>query len=365
MTAGFSLVRTLAAAGLAALALAGCRGDRPAPPPPPPPAPPAAGRLEVRLEVPPVPGWNEQDTVVATVTNGTAAPVADAVLELYVQAPVRLLVDSSAAAVPAVEATAEGTRLTFPLGTLAPGGKAEVRQGFRTPPAPAPKPAAGAKGAPAPRTRGFTAMDTASRFLVRATVASRGGGPLAPPVQDTLRIRAGSEVAVGGCGSAGDAVVTRYGVGPVRVGMTETALRSACPEARDTTWTGEEGTKETGLVALPGGRRVLAVTGGGAVRRIVIDDPALKTPNGFGAGSAVAELRASFGRMCAGGSERRVAVWFPNAPGLSFALDSLATRGWPPARVSPDSIPDETKIAALWVRQGSDDCPARPGEGTR
>ncbi|HVG43724.1 MAG TPA: hypothetical protein VM890_03310, partial [Longimicrobium sp.] len=341
MTAGLPLVRTLAAAGLAALALAGCRGDRPAPPPPPPPAaPPAAGRLEVRLEVPPVPGWNEQDTLAATVTNGTAAPVADAVLELYVQAPVRLLVDSSAAAVPTVDATAEGTRLTFPLGTLAPGGKAEVRQGFRTPPAPAPKPAAGARGAPAPgTTRGFTAMDTVSRFLVRATVARRGGGPLAPPVQDTLRIRAGSEVAVGGCGNAGDVVVTRYGVGPVRVGMTEAALRSACPEARDTAWT-SEGTKETGLVVLPGGRPVLAVTGGGSVRRIVIDDPAVKTPNGFGAGSVVAELRASFGRMCAGASERRVAVWFPNAPGLSFGLDTAATRGWPPARVSPDSIPD-------------------------
>jgi hypothetical protein len=366
MTAGFPLMRTLAAVGIAALALAGCRGDRPAPPPPPPPAPPAAGSVAVALEVPQLPGWNDLDTLGATVTNGTAAPVADAVLELYVQAPVRLLVDSAASAVPGVEVTAEGTRLTFPLGTLAPGGKVTVRQGLRTPPAPVAPPAAGAKGAaPAPRTRGFTATlaDTSSRFLVRATV-SRAGTPLVPPVQDTLRIRAGSEVAVGGCGSTGDVVVTRYGVGPVRVGMTETALRSACPEARDTSWT-QEGTKETGLVALPGGRRVLAVTGGGAVRRIVIDDPAVKTPNGFGAGSAVAELRASYGRMCAGMGEGKVAVWFPNAPGVSFALDTTATKGWPPARVNPDSIPDETKIAALWVRQGSDDCPARPGEGTR
>jgi hypothetical protein len=101
------------------------------------------------------------------------------------------------------------------------------------------------------------------------------------------------------------------------------------------------------------------------VRRIVIDDPGLKTPNGFGVGAAVAELRATFGRMCTGAGEPWVAVWFPNAPGLSFALDTAATRGWPAARVHPDSIPDETKVAALWVRQGSDDCPARPGEGTR
>ncbi|SOD03121.1 hypothetical protein SAMN05216486_10829 [bacterium JGI 053] len=368
MTAGFTLVRRLAAAGLAALALAGCRGDKPAPPPPPPPAAPAAGSVAVTLEVPQLPGWNDLDTLGVTVTNGTAAPVADAVLELYVQAPVRLLVDSAAATVPGVEVTPEGTRLTFPLGTLVPGGKATVRQGLRTPPAPVAPPAAGAKGAaaPTPRTRGFTAAlaDTASRFLVRATVASKAGTPLVPPVQDTLRIRAGSEVAVGGCASGGDVVVTRYGIGPVRVGMTETALRSACPEARDTAWTAE-GTKETGLVVLPGGRRVLAVTGGGTVRRIVVDDPGFKTPNGFGAGSAVAELRASYGRMCAGMGEGKVAVWFPNAPGVSFGLDTTATKGWPPARVTPDSIPDDTKIAALWVRQGSDDCPARPGEGTR
>jgi hypothetical protein len=183
-------------------------------------------------------------------------------------------------------------------------------------------------------------------------------------VQDTLRIRAGSEVAVGGCGSASDAVVTRYGVGPVRVGMTAAALRSACPEARDTSWQ-QEGMKETGLVALPGGRRVVAVVAGGTVQRIVTVDPGLKTPTGLGVGAQVAELRASYGRMCAGVGEGQVAVWFPNAPGLSFGLDTAATRGWPAVRAQPDSIPDPTKIAALWVRQGSDDCPARPGEGTR
>jgi len=319
----------------------------------------------VKLEIPPLTGWNEQDSLGATVTNGTAAPVADAVLELYVQAPVRLLIDSAAATVPRVEATAEGTRVSFPLGPVAPGQTVEVRQGFRTPPAPARAPAAAgaAKGTPSSRTPGFTPADTLSRFVVRATVAARDGTPLVPPVQDTLRIRAGSEVAVGGCGSGGEASVTRYGVGPVRVGMTDAALRSACPEARDTAWT-SEGTKETGLVALPAGHRVLAVTSGGTVRRIEVDDPGLKTPTGFGVGAGVAELRASFGKMCAGRGDRGVAVWFPNAPGLSFALDTAATRGWPPARVHPDSIPDEVKVAALWVRQGSDDCPARPGEGT-
>lgn len=349
--------------GLAALALAGCRGDRGGPPAPPPAAPPQPGRVEITLELPPLPAWNEQDTLAVTVANHTAEAVHDAILELFVAAPVAVMVDSAAPNGPSGSVTAEGTRLEFPFGTLAPGQTSEVRQAVRTPPAPAPKPARGA--APAPGAGGFTATDTAGRFLVRATLVTRGGAPLATPVQDTLRIRAGSEVAVGGCGTANDVVVTRYGVGPVRVGMSEAALRSACPEARDTSWKAE-GAMEKGLVALPGGQRVVAVIDrGGLVQRIVIDQAGLKTANGFGVGAEVAELRASYGRMCAGRGEGQVAVWFPNAPGISFGLDTAATKGWGPARVHPDSVPDEVTVAALWVRQGSDDCPARPGEGTR
>ena len=91
----------------------------------------------------------------------------------------------------------------------------------------------------------------------------------------------------------------------------------------------------------------------------------MKTPAGAGVGATVAELRGRFGRMCAGRAERQVAVWFPNQPGLSFGLDTLATRGWTPAQADPDSVPDDVKVTSMWVRKGSDDCPARPGEGGR
>jgi hypothetical protein len=355
-------MRRMVAAGFAALALAACRGDRRGPPPAPPAAQ-TAGAIEVKLELPPLPAWNEDDTLAITVANHTAAPVADAVLELFVAAPVAMLIDSTLPSPPPASATREGTRISFPLGTLAPGQSAEVRQALRTPPAPPPAAARGVT-APAARAAGFTATDTSTRFLVRASLVTRGGSPLAPPVQDTLRIRAGSEVAVGGCGSASDVVVTRYGVGPVRVGMSETALRSACPEARDTAWKAE-GATEKGLIALPGGQRVLAVISRGSVQRIVIDRAGLRTANGFGVGAEVGELRAANGRMCAGAGEGQVAVWFPNAPGISFGLDTMATKAWPPERLQPDSVPDDVRVGAMWVRQGSDDCPARPGEGTR
>jgi hypothetical protein len=191
---------------------------------------------------------------------------------------------------------------------------------------------------------------------VRAWLTTRDGAPLGSWVQDTLRIIPGSEVVVGGCGNLGDVAVTRYGIGPVRIGMTLEELRSICPEARDTTWRGEEATPERGAVAAPGGRRVLAVLAGDTVQRIVVEQPGLRTAAGVGVGSTVGDLRARYGRMCAGASERRVAVWFPNAPGISFGLDTLATRGWNPARVQADSIADDVAVGSFWVRQGTDDC---------
>ncbi|HEX8242304.1 MAG TPA: hypothetical protein VF541_02365 [Longimicrobium sp.] len=343
----------------AALALAACRGD--ARPPPaarqqaPPPA--AAGRLELKLAVAPETGWNATEFIIVTINNGGAAAVPDARLNLFIQAPVVVLPDSAAAAPAPTAATgAAGTRLQFTLGTVPPGKLVEIRQRVRTPPAPVP-------AAPGqPRRAPGAKPDTATRFLVRAELARAHGELLALPAEDTLRIRAESAVVIGGCGNVSDAVVTRYGIGPVRVGMPLDALRAACPEARDTTWQ-QEGAKQTGIVVMPGGRRVLAVTADSTVSRIVIDQPGVKTAAGVQVGATVAELRGRFGRMCAGRAERQVAVWFPNQPGLSFGLDTAVTRGWTPARAEPDSVPDDVKVTSMWVRKGSDDCPARPGEG--
>lgn len=367
-TAGFGMMMACAA-----LALGACR-DRTPPPDPgqAPPAPPSPARVDVTMRLPDQPPWNADDTLTVTIQNTSTAAVAGAVLELFVQAPVAAPVDSSAATRPETAADTSGTRLRFAIGGVATGQTIEVRQAIRTPPAPAPPAAPPPPGQPAPnpppRPRAQpprpSVRDTLTRFVVRAALLKADGTPLAPPVEDTLRIRPASEVTIGGCGNVNDAVVTRYGIGPVRVGMPVTALRTACPEARDTTWK-SEGTTETGLVAMPGGRRVLAVTAGATVSRIVIEQPGLKTAAGAGVGSRVGDLRASFGRMCAGAGEGQVAVWFPNQPGISFGLDTAATRGWTPARMEADSVPDTVAVGRMWVRRGSDDCPARPGEGTR
>jgi hypothetical protein len=343
-------------------ALSACRGDKAPPPARPSAAPATSAAVQLALQLPDQPGWNQEDSIVVTVTNGTAAAVTDASLELTVQAPVAVLRDSAAAPKPAVDSTATATKLTFALGAIDAGKSVEIHQRVRTPPAPVaptppPAPASARPSAVKPKPAAPAAKpDTSTRFLVRARLLRPDEMELASAA-DTLRIRAGSEVTIGGCGNASDVVVTRYGIGPVRVGMPVAALRAACPEARDTTWKGQEGMTETGLVALPGGRRVVAVTAGGTVQRIVIDQGGLRTAGGDSVGTTVGELRASYGRMCAGRSERRLAVWFPNAPGLSFALDSAATTALPPAQTSADSIPDEVRVSSLWIRQGRDDCP--------
>ncbi len=355
----------------AALALGACRDRAPAPPQgQAPAAQPAAARVDVTMRVPDQPPWNSQDTLVVTIQNAGTTAVGDAVLDLFVQAPLAAPVDSAAPGHPQATTDAAGTRLRFAVGTVAAGQTLELKQALRTPPAPAPPPAPPAPGQPpapkpAPRRPPAAAADTMTRFAIRAALVTRAGTALAPPVEDTLRIRPESAVTEGGCGNAGDVVVTRYGLGPVRVGMPADALRSACPEARDTTWKGQEGTAETGLVVMPGGHRVVAVTAGGSVQRIVIDQPGMKAAGGGGVGTPVGELRSRLGRMCVGAGEGRVAVWFPNAPGISFGLDTAATKGWTPARMEPDSVPDTVAVGLMWVRKGSDDCPARPGEGTR
>lgn len=352
-------------AWLAALAasLAACRGDAKPPPKPAQTFPSAPGRLTVTLALPQQPGWNHQDSIAVTIANGSAAPVPNATLNLIVQAPVAVLADSAAPAPrPTITSNQAATHVAFPVGTIAVGQTVVLKQAIRTPAAPA---SASPPQAPAPARRGRTTArpDTSTRFLVRAELVGADSSQLAAPAEDTIRIRAESAVVLGGCGNVSDVVVTRYGVGPVRVGMPLDALRAACPEARDTAWQGQEGAKETGLVAMPGGRRVVAVTAGNVVDRIVVEQPGLQTAAGAGVGASVSDLRARFGRMCAGTAERQVAVWFPNAPGLSFGLDTMATKGWTPAQVNPDSVPDGVKVTSFWVRKGSDDCPARPGEG--
>jgi hypothetical protein len=199
-----------------------------------------------------------------------------------------------------------------------------------------------------------------ARLPVRVALLSRAGAPLAAPREDTIRIRPGSERAAGGCATAGSSPAQRYGIGPVRLGMTGAALRAACPEARDTAWRAE-GVAEKGAPRLLAGRAVVAQLAGDSVVRIVAVSPEVRTGRGRGdrlhAGRPAQPLRPA---LCTGGRRASRAL-VANAPGVSFGLAPADTAG---AAAQPDSIRDEVKVASLWIHGKDTPCPARP-EGTR
>jgi hypothetical protein len=314
---------------------AGCRREGGAEPPPAGAFEPLVRTVEVRLAVPSRWSWNLEDTARIEVVNGTAETLAGG-LHLLVAAPVE------AVGVPAgatVARGAVGIRLTLPV-TLAPGATLVLRQALRTPPA------AGGPGA-----------DTAHAFALRAWLTDARGTELAGAA-DTLRIPAGSQVVEGGCGSAAGAAVTRYGIGPVRLGMLATEVRALCPEARDTAWDAE-GMRERGLTVRIAGAPVGILLVDQRVERILVDSPGVATPAGAGVGSTLSELRARYGRPCAGDGEGWTAVWFPAAPGISFALDT-ADVGPPAGGSDPGALPGTARVARLWVRPGADDCPRAP-----
>lgn len=333
------MLRRIGGVGLV-MVMAACRGDRGAPPVAETVVDTTqAPSAVVTMAVPEPMAWNQEDTVVVALANRTAAAIQGGRMQLFVQAPLSVAVPpAGTAGAPAIDSVDGGTRVTWMLGSVAQGAAIELRQPVRTPPAPA-----GAAGTPA--------------FAVRATLLARTGAPMLPPVGDSVRIRAGSERSAGGCATAGTAPAQRYGIGPVRLGMKASALRAACPEARDTAWRAE-GMAEKGLVVSLGGRAVVARLEGDSVTRVLALSPELRTAAGVGIGSTLGDLRSRYGRLCAVEAEGKVAVWSPNAPGVSFGVEA-------PAPAAPaDSLPDDRTVSSLWIHGQDTPCPAPP-EGNR
>jgi hypothetical protein len=155
-----------------------------------------------------------------------------------------------------------------------------------------------------------------------------------------------------------DPPAARDRLGPVRLGMTNAELRQAVPAARDTTWE-QEGMREQGVLApLGGSERVLAVLTNDTVARIVVTEPATRTRERFGVGSRMDELRSAYGRACADVGEGIVVVWFPDAPGMSFALDAPVPQNVAELRRNPESIPASARVTHWLLRRGVDTCPA-------
>jgi hypothetical protein len=197
--------------------------------------------------------------------------------------------------------------------------------------------------------------------LVRARLLSASGQAIA---------EVESEVSLSGTPGADTTRVAqpaapRDRLGPVRLGLGAAALRQAVAGSRDTTWSAE-GTEERGVVVpLDGGARVLAVIAGDSVHRIEVRDPAVRTQERVGVGSRLADLRSAYGRTCAAVGEGTVVVWFPSAPGISFALDAPIPANPATIGEDPERIPGTARVTRWWLRRGTEACPSPGSPATR
>ncbi|CAN5872737.1 hypothetical protein BH23GEM7_BH23GEM7_20750 [soil metagenome] len=247
----------------------------------------------------------------------------------------------------------EGTRLSYRMDDppVQPGETQTVEQRIRFP-------------ATSPVTEGATPWSR----VIRARLAGPDGQPLAEVESevaldtlamgrgDTTRLAQSPRDTAGGDARGDRPAIERDRLGPARLGMTTGALRQAASGARDTTWT-REGTRERGqVVPLQGGGRAIAVLAGDTISRIEVRDTIARTREGLGVGSRFEELRSAYGRTCADVAKGEVVVWFPNAPGVSFALDARVPENAAQLRENPERIPGSARVTRWWLRRGPDRC---------
>jgi hypothetical protein len=114
-------------------------------------------------------------------------------------------------------------------------------------------------------------------------------------------------------------ILSGKGIGCARIGDSVATLRRSCNVLSDTVVQGAEGMPERLLIVRIHGASVTATPFDDVIGRIVVADSTLRTGDGLGVGSTLAELLARPGVGTIEG-EGRVFVTIPAHCGLSFQL---------------------------------------------
>jgi hypothetical protein len=321
------------------------------------------GRLVLSLQAPEVLDWGGQGTIRLALENEGNTVAEGTRVELHLPAWIEFGSVEPAGTEVTLLSDSAGTRLSYGTAALQPGERRLVLQHIRVPDPdrPAAPSAAPTRSpmAPVGDTVAPTRPPPTDR-VVRARLVSEDGDIVGAEVQAVLAFRGAPDPPAASPGSAreGDVRIEPDGIGPIRLGMTADSVRRVTQGARDTALAGIGGVRERGIVTrLADDRPAVAVVGDRGVERIILRDARLRTPEGFGAGSPMGELRAAYGQACAETlPDGRAAVWFPRAPGLSFVVDAGLPRQPDRTRLDPAQIPDDARASELWITQRRDGC---------
>jgi hypothetical protein len=199
----------------------------------------------------------------------------------------------------------------------------------------------------------MSGLDAPWNGVVRARLLGADGGALAE-VEGHIGLAA---ALTADTTQGGEIVDRRDQIGPVRLGMTAATLRQAVASARDTSWS-QEGTTQRGVwVPLGSDGGTLAVLSGDTVVRLEVGDSAVRTRERLGVGSRLDALRSAYGSGCADVADGAVVVWFANAPGIRFALDTPVPSNVAQLRARPAGLPATATVTRWWLHRGAEACP--------